>query len=121
MTPRSWNGAPGGIKMTSRSGHACSRIVRDEGNLRLPREHYDRRLRDEPDPHDVLAPFPAEVPRTRWPGWMGVRLNSENPRFIRTPPRDDALALRSPLAIRLGRGLPPPSCRSCSAHNGKSP
>jgi hypothetical protein len=35
------------------------------------REHYDRRLRDEPDPHDVLAPFPAEVPRTRWPGRWG--------------------------------------------------
>ena len=39
------------------------------------------------------------------------------PRFFQTPPRGDALALRYPFAsIRLGRGLSPPNCRSCSAH-----
>ena len=40
------------------------------------------------------------------------------PRFLQTPPRDDALALRYPFtSTRLGRGLSPPSCRSCPAHD----
>ena len=40
------------------------------------------------------------------------------PRFLQTPPRDDALALRYPFtSTRLGRGLPPPSCRPCPAHD----
>jgi len=39
------------------------------------------------------------------------------PRFLQTPPRDDALALRYPFtSTRLGRGLSPPSCRPCPAH-----
>ena len=39
------------------------------------------------------------------------------PRFLQTPPHDDALALRYPFtSTRLGRGLSPPSCRSCPAH-----
>ena len=42
------------------------------------------------------------------------------PRFLQTPPHDDALALRLPFAsIRLGRGLTPPDCRTCSAHKKK--
>jgi len=40
------------------------------------------------------------------------------PRFLQTPPRDDALALRYPFTSTwLGRGLSPPSCRSCPAHD----
>jgi hypothetical protein len=40
------------------------------------------------------------------------------PRFLQTLPRSNALALRQPFAaIRLGKGLSPPSCRTCSAHN----
>ena len=40
------------------------------------------------------------------------------PRFLQTPPRDDALALRYPFtSTRLERGLSPPSCRSCPAHD----
>ena len=40
------------------------------------------------------------------------------PRFLQTPPRDDALALRYPFtSTRLGRGLSPPSCRPCPAHD----
>src|SRR6478672_2019333 len=40
------------------------------------------------------------------------------PRFLQTPPRGDALALRSHFtSIRLCRGLAPPGCRTCSAHN----
>src|SRR5262249_6933494 len=39
------------------------------------------------------------------------------PRFLQTPPRGDALALRSHFtSIRLCRGLAPPGCRTCSAH-----
>jgi hypothetical protein len=42
------------------------------------------------------------------------------PRFLRTPPRDDALALRYYLtSIRLQRRLSPPSRRTCSAHHKK--
>ena len=40
------------------------------------------------------------------------------PRFLQTPPRDDALALRYPFTSTwLERGLSPPSCRSCPAHD----
>ena len=40
------------------------------------------------------------------------------PRFLQTPPRGDALALRSHFtSIRLCRGLAPPGCRTCSAHH----
>src|SRR3982751_3627191 len=40
------------------------------------------------------------------------------PRFLQTPPRGDALALRSHFtSIRLCRGLAPPGCRTCSAHD----
>ena len=40
------------------------------------------------------------------------------PRFLQTPPRDDALALRYPFtSTRLERGLSPPSCRACPAHD----
>ena len=39
------------------------------------------------------------------------------PRFFQTPPHGDALALRYDFtSIRLSRGLSPPSCRTCSAH-----
>ena len=39
------------------------------------------------------------------------------PRFLQIPPRDDALALRQSFAaIKLDRGLPPPSWWPCSAH-----
>ena len=39
------------------------------------------------------------------------------PRFLPTPPHGDALALRDHCSsIRMGRGLTPPSCRSCSAY-----
>ncbi|MBS1116532.1 MAG: hypothetical protein H6Q87_916 [candidate division NC10 bacterium] len=38
-------------------------------------------------------------------------------RFLQTAPRGDALAGCYPFtSIRLGRGLAPPSCRTCSAH-----
>jgi len=44
------------------------------------------------------------------------------PRFLQTPPRDDALALRYPFtSTRLGRGLSPPSCRPCPAHDLSPP
>src|SRR4051812_37938028 len=40
------------------------------------------------------------------------------PRFLQTPPRGDALALRSHFtSIRLCRGLAPPGYRTCSAHD----
>ena len=40
------------------------------------------------------------------------------PRFLQTSPRGDALALRSHFtSIRLCRGLAPPGCRTCSAHD----
>ena len=40
------------------------------------------------------------------------------PRFLQTPPRDDALALRYDFtSIRLSKGLSPSSCRTCSAHH----
>src|ERR1019366_2345009 len=39
------------------------------------------------------------------------------PRFLQTPPRGDAPAFRYPSpSIGLGRGLPPPSRRTCSAY-----
>jgi len=44
------------------------------------------------------------------------------PRFLQTPPHDDALALRYPFtSTRLGRGLSPPSCRPSPAHNLSPP
>ena len=43
------------------------------------------------------------------------------PRFLQTPPRDDALALHAPFAsIRLGRGLAPPNDQTCLAHNANA-
>ena len=43
-------------------------------------------------------------------------------RFLQTPPRDGALALRWHFAsIRLCRGLTPPSCQTCPAHNLSAP
>src|ERR1700758_4955435 len=43
------------------------------------------------------------------------------PRFFQGPPRGECyftLALRCPFtSIKLGRGLAPPGCRTCSAHN----
>jgi len=42
--------------------------------------------------------------------------------LLSDPPRGDALALRYDFtSIRLSRGLPPPSCRTCSAHTRKGP
>src|SRR5262249_17365331 len=44
------------------------------------------------------------------------------PRCLQTPPPGDALALRSHFpSIRLGRGLAPPGCRTCSAHDSTAP
>ncbi len=44
------------------------------------------------------------------------------PRFLPTPPHGDALALRDHFSsISMGRGLTPPSCRSCSAYQKKAP
>jgi len=38
--------------------------------------------------------------------------------LLSDPPHDDAVALRYDFtSIRLSRGLSPPSCRTCSAHN----
>ena len=78
---------------------------------------------------------PAELttPALGWPwtsrsfarssGWVGLVSGScpsgrgFAPRFLQTPPRDDALALRrSFAAIGLDRGLAPPTCQPCSAH-----
>src|SRR5258707_4005658 len=42
------------------------------------------------------------------------------PPFLQTSPRDDALALRYHFSsIRMGTGLPTPSCHSCTAYKEK--
>src|SRR5580698_5836926 len=62
----------------------------------------------------------------RSPGTVGLQSGSCSsarvfaPRFFQTSPRGSVLALRYHFAsIRLGRGLSPPSDRTCSAHNKK--
>src|ERR1019366_9394300 len=43
------------------------------------------------------------------------------PRFFQTTPHNVAFALRYPFSsTRMGRGLPPPSCQTCSAHNKRA-
>ncbi|MGA8689071.1 MAG: SOS response-associated peptidase family protein, partial [Methyloceanibacter sp.] len=56
--------------------------IHDRMPLILPETAYERWLGQEPDPHDLLAPFPAE-PMAMWP--VSTRVNS--------PENDDASLL----------------------------
>ena len=62
----------------------------------------------------VVCPLvPSRLPRIRFLS-IGPHLRYG---FFQTPPRGDALASRLPFtSIRLGGGLAPPSCQTCSAH-----
>src|ERR1017187_4364814 len=64
----------------------------------------------------------------RSPGTVGLISSScpsapvFSPRFFQTAPRDAALALHYPFSsIKMGRGLSPPSYRTCSAHTKAAP
>ena len=60
---------------------------------------------------------PSRQPRIRFLS-IGPHLRY---RFLQTTPRDAALASRLPFtSIRLGGGLAPPSCQTCSAHTSKA-
>src|SRR6266481_2366814 len=63
----------------------------------------------------------------RSPGTVGLISSSCSsarvfaPRFFQTSPRDDDLALHKPFSsFKMGRGLSPPSYRTCSAHQKKA-
>ena len=56
--------------------------IHDRMPLILPKSTYERWLGREPDPHDLLVPFPAE-PMAMWP--ISTRVNR--------PENDDATLL----------------------------
>jgi putative SOS response-associated peptidase YedK len=56
--------------------------IHDRMSLILPKSAYERWLGPEPDPHDLLVPFPAE-PMAMWP--ISTRVNR--------PENDDATLL----------------------------
>jgi SOS response associated peptidase (SRAP) len=67
----------------TRSRNLCLARICDRMLAILRPEDYERWLGPEPDPHDVLQPFPAE-PMIMWP--VSSRVNS--------PMNDDAELLR---------------------------
>ena len=77
-----------------------------------PPDLLPRRLMDM-DFVAICPLVPSRQPRIRFLS-IGPHLRYG---FLQTTPRDDALASRLPFtSIRLGGGLPPPSCQACSAH-----
>ena len=65
----------------------------------------------------VLCPLvPSGLPQIRF-FYIGPHFRYG---FLQTPPHGDALASRLPFtSIRLGGGLAPPSCQTCSAHTSQ--
>ncbi len=107
---------------------------RSLANRTLPRFHCFRDHGSQPMPDPLIqisqdrGGVTAATLVKRWPAphrRPPIRFCSSarafDPRFFQTPPCDDALALlwlfTSP---RLSRGLSPPSCQTCSAHQEKT-
>ena len=70
-----------------------SRKIHDRMPLILPKSAYERWLGSEPDPHDLVAPFYADL-MVMWP--VSTRVNS--------PDNDDASLLDPAAANDLGTG-----------------
>jgi putative SOS response-associated peptidase YedK len=69
--------------------------IHDRMPVILPRSDYSRWLSEEPDPRDLMRPFPAELTRM-WP--ISTRVNkpeNDDPSILEPDPVDDRCGLNS--------------------------